>query len=312
MPVVGGDGDDFEIVTLTHFKVVRVVGGGDLHHAGTEIHFDIRVCHDRDHAVHDRQHHVFAHQMCIALVIGMDRHGGIAEHGFGAGGGEFEIFVGTFNRVTQVIEHRILFFEFHFCVRDRRFAVRTPADDAFATVDQALFIQTDKHFAYRFGTTFIHRETFAFPVARRTDFTQLAGDAVAVGFFPRPSAFQEFFTADPLFSQALFCHCFDDLGFGRDGSMVSTRHPQRLVSLHTAPTNENILQRIIECVTHMQLSRNIGRRHHDGIRLFVRVNRRMETIVFLPIGINAIFHFARFVHLGQLSLVLHFRTPLWL
>ncbi len=45
------DVDDGEIVPLAHLKVVGVVGGGDLHHAGAEVHLAVFVPHHRDFPV---------------------------------------------------------------------------------------------------------------------------------------------------------------------------------------------------------------------------------------------------------------------
>ena len=60
MTVVGKDPHAGQIVAVADFKVVRVVGRGDLHHAGTLFHIGVLVLDDRDLLIDKRQDHVAA------------------------------------------------------------------------------------------------------------------------------------------------------------------------------------------------------------------------------------------------------------
>ena len=64
--------------------------------------------------------------------------------------------------------------------------------------------------------------------------------------------------------------------------MVCSRNPQRVVSLHPLITDQDILQRIVKRVAHMQLAGNIRRRHHRSKRLPAPVHLGMEILVLTP------------------------------
>ena len=89
VPVVGKHPHDGQIMALAHFKVVGVVGGSDLHHAGALFHIGMLVQHDGDFLVDQGQDHVAAMQVRVPGIGGVDGNGGIAQHGLGAGGGQF-------------------------------------------------------------------------------------------------------------------------------------------------------------------------------------------------------------------------------
>ncbi len=72
------------MVALPEGEVVGVVRGGDLDRAGAEVAADPFVEDDGNFAVHERQQKLFAVQMQVALVFGMNGYGNVAEHGFRA------------------------------------------------------------------------------------------------------------------------------------------------------------------------------------------------------------------------------------
>ena len=75
-------------MALAEGKVVGVVRRSHLHRAGAEVAADPLVEDDGNLAVHQRQAQFLAVQMQIALVLGMNGHGHVAEHGFGARRGD--------------------------------------------------------------------------------------------------------------------------------------------------------------------------------------------------------------------------------
>ena len=75
------------IVALPEGEVVGVVGGCNLDGAGAEVAADPGVEDDGDLTADERQAELFAVEMQVALVLGMNGDGGVAEHGFGARGG---------------------------------------------------------------------------------------------------------------------------------------------------------------------------------------------------------------------------------
>ena len=47
--------------------------------------------------------------------------------------------------------------------------------------------------------------------------------------------------------------------------MVRAGKPQRVAPLHAAPAHEDVLDRLVERVAHMQNARHVRRRNHHGI-----------------------------------------------
>ena len=85
----------------------------------------------------------------------------------------------------------VLFLIFHLGVGNGGLAVGAPVDDALAAVNQALFIQADKHLAHRLGAALVQSEAFAVPVAGGAELFQLLNNAAAVFLLPLPGAFQK-------------------------------------------------------------------------------------------------------------------------
>ena len=75
-------------MALADLEIVEVVGRRDLDRAGAFLGVGIFVGDDRDAPADQRQDHVLADQMLVALVVGMHGDGGVAEHGLGPGGGD--------------------------------------------------------------------------------------------------------------------------------------------------------------------------------------------------------------------------------
>ena len=77
-------------VAAADLEVVGVVRRGDLDRAGAERRVDVLVGDDRDPAAGERQLDLRADQVRVALVGGVDGHGGVAEHGLRPGGGDHD------------------------------------------------------------------------------------------------------------------------------------------------------------------------------------------------------------------------------
>ena len=85
---------------MADLEVVRVVRRRHLDRAGAEGRIDVLVGDDRDRPVGQRQRDLGADQVLVPLVVGMHRHGGVAEHRLGAGGGHDD------RRVTVAVADR--------------------------------------------------------------------------------------------------------------------------------------------------------------------------------------------------------------
>ena len=277
-------------MALAHLKVVGVVGGGDLHHAGALLHVGVLVADDGDLAAHQRQHHMAAVEMGVARVFGVDGHRGVAQHGLGAGGGQFQHLAGLLHRVEQVPEMAGLLLILHLGVGNGGVAVGAPVDHAVAAVDEALVVEVDKDLLHRLGAALVHGEALALPVAGAAQLLELADDAVAVLVLPGPGALQKAVAAQHVFGEALFLHLGHHLGLGGDGGVVGAGQPQGGVALHPLEADEDVLPGAVHGVAHVQLAGDVRRRHHDGVGLFAGVGLGVEVAAVQPEGIDAVFH----------------------
>ena len=283
-----------------YLEVVRVMRGGYLHHAGAELHIHIVVRHHRDFLIHQRQNNRLAVQVRIAPVRRVHGNGRVAQHGLGAGGGKLYEFICALHRIFQMPEKAVLLFILHLGVGNGRLAVRAPVDDALPPVDEALVIQLFKHLQNGLRAALVHGEALALPIARAAQLFQLLYNAPAVLLFPIPRALQKLFAAKVRLGEALFFHFGHYLRLGGDGGVVCTGHPKRGVALHALIADEDVLPGLVHGVAHVQLARNIGRRHHNSIGLFACVALGVKHAAFLPGAVQPVLHLAWVVHFFQL------------
>ena len=71
-----------KLMPPSHLEIVRVMRWRDLHGPSAEFTVDRRIRNHRDFPVHQRQEKFLADQMLVAFVLGIYRHGGIAQHRF--------------------------------------------------------------------------------------------------------------------------------------------------------------------------------------------------------------------------------------
>ena len=173
-----------------------------------------------------------------------------------------------------------------------------PVDDAAALVNEPLVIQFAERLPDGTGAALVHSKARAVPVTGGTHLLLLLYNAVAVLFLPGPYALQELLPTQVIAGQALLTQVFLHLDLGGDSGVVRTGQPQGLISLHPLEANKNILQRGIHGVAHVQLPRDVGGRHHDGKRLFVRVRLRTEAAAVHPHLVDPGLHLPGIVHLG--------------
>ena len=294
--------------------VVRVVRRGDLDDAGAELHVDIVVADNRDLAANQRQDDRLADEIPVALVLGVDRNGGIAEHRLRTGGGQNDLAAAVAERVAQVPEVACLLLILNLGVRDGGHAVRAPVDDALALVDEALVVEVDKDLLDRLGAALIEGEALAVPVAGGAQLFELLDDAAAVLALPLPGALQKALAAQVLLGQALLLHRVDDLGLGGDGGVVGTRQPERLIALHAAEADQDVLQRLVQRVAHVKLAGDVRGRDHDGVRFFIGIWLGVKIAAVQPKLVGAVLYlfwivdFRKFFH-RTVSSFFHFCSP---
>ena len=233
--------DDLQIVAQTHLKVVGVVGGGHLDAAGAEVHLGVIVSDNGNFLIHQGQNDHLAHDVLVALVVGVDAHAGVAQHGLGTGGCHDHLTGAVSQRVADVPQMTGLVHILHLGVGQGGDAVGTPVDNAAALVDQTLFVQGDEDLPHGLGAALVHGEPCALPVAAGAQLLLLLHDAVAILVLPVPDTLQEFFTAKIVAGQPLLAKLLLHLDLGGDAGVIDAGNPQGVVALHPLEPDQSIL-----------------------------------------------------------------------
>ena len=130
--------------------------------------------------------------MPVALVAGVYRHGGVAQHGFRSGGGDHDVLVcGADYGITNFVDLARRLLVDHFEVGDRGDAARAPVHDVLATIDEAFLVQANERFANGARHAVVHGEVFARPVHRRAEALHLVEDGAAILLPPFPDSRDE-------------------------------------------------------------------------------------------------------------------------
>ncbi len=277
-----------EIVAPACFEIVEIVRGGDLHYAGAEFGIGHVVQDYGDFAIHKRKRHLGVVQVEVALVAGVDGYGGIAQHGFGAGGRGYQEPIGQ-EAIGTVLDYGITdvpevaggFLVHGFEIGDGGLAVRAPVDHVLAAVEEAFFVEADEGFAHGSGEAGVEGEAFAGPVAGSAELDHLLLDGAAGFGFPLPDARFEGFAAHGAAVEALFAELALDDHLSGDAGVVHAGQPERDVAGHAVPADGDVDFGVLQHVAHMERAGYVGGRDDEG----------EDGPVRLPFGaVNAAFH----------------------
>ena len=115
-----------QVVAAADFKIVEVMRRRNLHRAGALFHIGVIIRYDRNETTDQRQHHVLANQMTIAIVGSVHRDRAVAEHRFGArrrhhdiGRCILRIEGHAFERIAQMPQAALHLDLLHFKIGDR-------------------------------------------------------------------------------------------------------------------------------------------------------------------------------------------------
>src|SRR5690625_4460210 len=295
------DIDRLQIVTLPNFEVIFIVRGRDFKNPGSELAIDIRIGDDRNLLSRKRTPDMFSNQMFVTIIFRMNRNGRITHQGFRPRRRNFQKFARILDHfVTHFVENPLLGLHDHLFVRKRGETRRTPVDHPFAAINETAAIKFHERILNRVTVIAIERENLPVPIARSTEFLKLLDDDSAMLFLPFPSSFNKFLAAEIAagFSFAL-AEIALDTRLGGDARMIGARKPKNRFPLLTRAADQNILERVVENMPHRENARHIWRRNNDRVRLFFRIRRSLETIVFQPDGIPLFLDVARFVSFGN-------------
>ena len=236
--------------------------------------------------------------MTVPLIVGMHGHGRIPEHRLRPCRRHNDLPAALGERVTDIPEMTRLLVILDLEVGDCGPAARAPVDDVVPLVNQAVVIKPDKNLPNGTGEPLVHRKAFARPVAGAAQAFQLVNDYPPVLGLPLPDPFDEFFTAEVVPCDSLFRQFLLDDVLRCYSGMVHPRHPEGVVALHPLVPNDDVLQHIVECMTHVQHSRDVRRGNDDGKRVFRRWVRRMEIVMVEPVPVPLFLRFTGLIRLG--------------
>ena len=194
--------------------------------------------------------------------------------------------------------------------------MRVPVGEAFAAINEALVVHFDKGFDHRIVEVAVwlivgraggtgHGEGVAGPVAGIAEAFHLAHDGGAILLLPLPDLAKEVFTAQVRALLAFFgFEFFFNLQLGRNARVVLSRLPKRIEAAHAVPTDEEVLNVVVERVTHVQRACDIWRRqHHRKAFLAGFIGTRFKGPSLFPslvnpclclLGVKGLFHRHRF------------------
>ena len=106
-------------------------------------------------------------------------------------------------------------------------------------------------------------------------------DRAAVLLLPFPHTVEERLASKILTALALLLESLLHNVLRSDAGMVCAGKPKGVVAAHPAPADENILNRLVERMAHMQNACHVRRRNDHGIRVALS-GFIMEASVVLP------------------------------
>ena len=170
-------------------------------------------------------------------------------------------------------------------------------------------MQLDEHLDDGARQPLVHRKTFARPVAGGAEPLQLVDDDAAALRLPLPDPLEKFGAAHVAAARLLPLHQLPlDHHLGRDAGVIGAGLPQHVAAAHPLEAAENVLQRVVERVAHMQRAGHVRRRDHDGEGLGVAALRAtgLERAGLLPEAGHAGFDIG-----GLVILLDHRECNLW-
>jgi len=291
-------------MALADRKVVGVVGGGDLDAAGAEVGIDVVVGHDRNLTPHQRQGQCLAHQIGVARILGVHRHGRVAQQGFRPGGGHLQVGAAisrstATQRITEMPEVAVHLLHLHLQITHRRARGGAPVDQVFAAVDQPLLVQAAEGFHHRGAAAGVEGEALALPVNGIAQAPQLAHDRAAALGLPGPGLLEKRLTTQVLLAQAVCLELLLEDRLHRDRGVVGAGQTQHVPAGQALEAHDRVDQGRVEGVAHVQAAGDVGRRDHHRKRLAGGRRVGVKGATRLPGMLPAAFGTRRVVGLGQ-------------
>ena len=126
---------------------------------------------------------------------------------------------------------------------------------------------------------------------------QLLQDDATMLVCPCPCMLQELLARQVTLLDTLLSQTVHHLCLRSNRSMVSARHPASILAVNTGLTDENILNRVVEHVPHVQHTRHIWWRNHNRIG-FTTIRFTRKQLVVQPILVPLSLHLGRVIILS--------------
>ena len=134
-----------------------------------------------------------------------------------------------------------------------------------SAVDKALVVEVNEYFDYAFAACLVHGESGAVPITAGTQTAQLLKDDASVLIGPVPSVLKELLAGQVVLLDTLTGKLLNHLSLGSDRGMVGAWHPTCVLTLHTGTTHQNILNSVVQHVSHMEHTCYVWRWNNDCV-----------------------------------------------
>ena len=272
-----------ETLPLRHQKIIRIVRRGYFDRSGSEVLIHHVIGDDFQLSANDWKNSLLSDKVHVALILRVNSDSNIAKHSLGTGCGNENKAGGAKNRIFNIPERTLMFFVINLFIWESCLAARTPINQIFASINKSFFVEANENFRNRSGHSFVHCKPLPLPIAGKSHSFQLFYNAAAAVFFPLPNQLDKFFPAQVVtaFILLLSQHSFNHV-LGGNAGVVGSRQPQRFFIPHPLKPDNNILNRIVKSMSHMQYISHVRRRDHNRVRLAVGIGFCMKIIPIQP------------------------------
>ncbi len=298
--------DQRQTVALPDRVVIEIMSRRYLDAAGTESRVDEAVGDDGYLPPCQRQLDAAPDQVPITLIRRVHSHGTVAEHGLRTRGrhddprGCAATVLRAAERIAQVPELALLLLGQHFQVRQCGAQHGVPVDQAFAPIDEALLVQPHESLRDRLRQARIEREALARPIHGGAQSAHLSRYRAAGLLLPCPDTLDKRLAAEIRAALALGVEHALDHHLGGNAGVIRPRLPQGGGTLHAVHARQGVHDRVLERVPHVQGTRDVRRRNHDGVAARAWARRKISGR--FPLPIQALFDFGGrvdFIHQGS-------------
>ena len=137
-----------QVVSGSHFKVVKVVGRRYLHGSCSELRVNVFVGYYWNLPSYYREPNLFAYYVFVAFVVWINGNCNVSKESFGPCSCNHYVTVPFNQGIPYVPEVAVNLFVFNFKVGKCRVAPRTPVDEPFPSVYQPFPVQLHKGLPY--------------------------------------------------------------------------------------------------------------------------------------------------------------------